>query len=82
MALMAGALGGEVNLQIKKSKDNAAADQLNEIYVAAQNWVKGNTQNLANLVQDAGGVYQIPAARLTSGDDIPEDSLQGQGFIP
>lgn len=82
MALMAGALGGEVNLQIKKSKDNAAADQLNEIYVAAQNWVKGNTRNLANLVQDAGGVYQIPAARLTSGDDIPEDSLQGQGFIP
>ncbi|AQT06506.1 hypothetical protein A0U91_15985 (plasmid) [Acetobacter persici] len=82
MALMAGVLGSEVNQQIKKSKDNAAADQLNEVYVAAQNWVKGNTQDLGNLVADSGGVYQIPAGRLTSSEEIPEDSLQGQGFMP
>ncbi|KXV09878.1 hypothetical protein AD930_02310 [Acetobacter malorum] len=82
MAIMAGVLGNEVNIQIKKSKDSAAADQLNEVYVAAQNWVKGNTQNLANLVQDAGGVYQIPAGRAYSNAQIPEESLQGQGFMP
>ncbi|WP_157763097.1 shufflon system plasmid conjugative transfer pilus tip adhesin PilV [Acetobacter persici] len=82
MAIMAGVLGNEVNIQIKKSKDSAAADQLNEVYVAAQNWVKGNTQNLANLVQDAGGVYQIPAGRAYSDAQIPEVSLQGQGFMP
>ncbi|QHM90092.1 shufflon system plasmid conjugative transfer pilus tip adhesin PilV [Acetobacter pasteurianus] len=82
MALMTPVLADMANIQVRKMKDASAADQMQEVYVAAQNWVKDNASQLETLVGDAGGVYQLPAGRQSENETAPAESLQGQGYMP
>ena len=88
LALAAIATAGMIEISSDSQsqiKAYGAAEQIKQVYQAAENYLQANAQTIATLV--GGGVISIPVAQTTPGGLPPPGygplpSLQGGGFLP
>ena len=88
LALVAIATAGAIQVSSDSQsqiKAYAAAEQIKEVYQAAQSYLQANSQALAAAT--AGGVISIPVATTVAGGAPPPGygvlpSLQGGGYLP